>query len=163
MHFQRHMPEFILCLESFVYIWSNKVRVSFVTLVGLFIRFLNPKQFVRFTKSKTWLLDDFNRSVLKFPITYIYFLLTVNLWRVCIMLSGRHSSCHYGGVYRQHQQWHFFVEANFKTKGFTTIKRFRQVMNVLSVYCVFNTIAHSTCFCCWVTVEKSVSMHLMIR
>jgi len=47
----------------------------------------------------------------------------------------------------------FFAEANFNPKGFTTIKRFRQVMNVFRVYCIFNISAHSTCFCCWVTVE----------
>ena len=57
----------------------------------------------------------------------------------------------------------FFVEANFNPKGLTTTKRSRQFLNVFNVYCVFNVSAHSTCFCCWVTVEKSVSMHLMIR
>ena len=40
----------------------------------------------------------------------------------------------------------FFVEANFNPKGFTTIKRFRQVMNVFSVYCVFNISATPPAF-----------------
>ena len=108
----------VICMYS---IWSNEVWVSFVTLVGLFIRFLHPKQFVRFTKSKTWLLDDFNRSMWKSLITYIFFF---NPWRICIKLLGRHS-CPYGGVYRQLQQWHFLCSANFNPKGFTTIKRSR--------------------------------------
>jgi len=34
----------------------------------------------------------------------------------------------------------FFGEANVNPKGFTTIKRFRQVMNVFSVYCIFKSI-----------------------
>ena len=156
------MPEFILCLESFVYIWSHKVWVSFVTLVGLFIRFLNPNQFVRFTKSKTWLLDDFNRSMLKSPITYIFFYFSQ-------FMKGLHNAfledIHVimGVSVDNSNNDIFFVEANFNPKGFTTIKRFRQFLNVFSVYCVFNISAHSTCFCRWVTVEKSVSMHLMIR
>jgi len=40
----------------------------------------------------------------------------------------------------------FFVEANLNPKGFTTMKRSRQFLNVFNVYCVFNISATPPAF-----------------